>query len=760
MLACTPWPTVGGMLAVVVTVAGLLLGAFALNDAVVTVECSLEVEKVMAMIHTWGPHSPSLYGMGSFDCALDGIANTPLHIVASYAATDPYREGSLTMLARQIAGAGGRPTAPNFKGETALHIASAQCSSSIAAALISTSGAVDAVHLVTMQDGNEHTSLDYAVGAFCTKAARMQLGYAAPLTLDEKTNRCTLELISGVLLGHASDLNETLKSYARNASLPTAGCTIPWDRRNRKLLHFAVAASDVLSSEERAAVIQVLVAHGASPTSVDATGEAPLAVAARLDRADVADLLLSLSPPEAVAAVDLDNRTALHVAAIVGAHTSSRLLMKNGAPVDVQDASGLTPLEYAELGGYTRVASAIRTVVEHPPETFTNEVAPTPTEAGAGPNEYQVATDGTDQRTPIDMIVVIFGTIAGLIFVCSLGLCLRQYVCKRRTSSKLVHLQSDTPALENIEIKPDHDGQVDVADARHDPRLHFTVPGRVKDSPGSPRPSSLGSVAQIQDFPDASTDGGDTPSVSSASTARSTHHKLPLSERQQQRLQESKRRSQEREGLRNELRRKQLFPQDQPQQQPEDSVHTVSPDPLSPGSRASTLGRTRSLVRAQPADPSSPVGRTGTGGSTRAAGLAPRADPSSSSSRAITPREGAPPGGNPLRAQPATPGGRDSPAVETPAAPLRRLALGAPPPVPPVPSSGRQGDARRTAEAHGRGRRASDNSVSPSPAEQLRQQRALLNLPAAHQGNAAEVRQAAQRQPPPAPRIPAHQSVI
>lgn len=735
----------------------LVPGGFAnTNDEVVSVECSPEAEAVMGMLHTWGPYSPSLWGMGSFDCAMDGAGNTPLHLVASYAASDPYREGSLTMLARHIIGAGGRPAAPNFGGETALHIAASECSPGVAAVLLSMSGGAGATDLVHMVDNAGYTALDGAVGHFCTKAARTLLGYRAPLTPDHFLDRCNDVLVSSVIRGRASDLNETLIAYAGNASLPSANCTVPWDRLGRSLLHLAVASADLMSSQERLGVIEVLVEHGANSTAPDGNGEAALAIASRLDRVDVGDLLLRVSP-EAVNATDNQNRTALHAAGMVGARSSTRLLLANGAPADLRDNSGLTALDYAERAGHHRVASAIRNAVEHPPGSFVYQA---PAGSSHGPDEFQVASEAGGTGSSVDVVAVICGTIAGVIFIGALSFCVIHYVYKRVSKERLTYLQGNDALPDGPdEIKWNHgdqvSGQMVLSDARFgthlekpvmDPVEPLTLPGAFKEAQSNEKPLSYrsGKGAPKRDAPASSSavvmdlDGTPKSRTSAGTTTTPSQGQAPLSpaERQQKMLEEAKQRSEERARLRAELRQQEREKEKQQSAQPSNAPSTgQASHPTTPGSRASTLSAPRTVA---------------SGGGGHAGDRSARSSSSGGDvRRALQAFEEAPTG-------PSTP---VASAREDPMSPkTTQASRPAPPPV-PAPRSSAAAEARRIAEERIRASRGQSSSTSPSPAAQLRQQRALLNTPTPSSGHTPAARQAAHQRQSPS-RAGPRQSVI
>ncbi len=80
-----------------------------------------------------------------------------------------------------------------------------------------------------------------------------------------------------------------------------------------------------------------------------ATGHTALHVAAATDNGPMVTRLITEHSAE-VAALDIQNRTPLHLAAIVGAPRAARALLASKAPQDVLDTSGLSPYDYAKAG--------------------------------------------------------------------------------------------------------------------------------------------------------------------------------------------------------------------------------------------------------------------------------------------------------------------------------------------------------------------------------------------------------------------------
>ncbi|KAI8463004.1 MAG: hypothetical protein J3K34DRAFT_159942, partial [Monoraphidium minutum] len=112
----------------------------------------------------------------------------------------------------------------------------------------------------------------------------------------------------------------------------------------RTALHLAAAEGD-------ANMLRLLLQHGADVAAMDAAGEVPLIVAARQGHlAVVRELLAGPGRRGLLRSMSKDGSTALHAAAAAGQGEVVSLLLEVGAPMDVRDRAGRTPLDLAPSG--------------------------------------------------------------------------------------------------------------------------------------------------------------------------------------------------------------------------------------------------------------------------------------------------------------------------------------------------------------------------------------------------------------------------
>jgi ankyrin repeat protein len=178
----------------------------------------------------------------------------------------------------------------------------------------------------------------------------------APQVLE---NKLTALDVARMLLEHGADPNP------RQTALPPYRAKL--DRGND--LMFIAGATPLLRAAKAADVpaVKLLLEHGADPKLGTTRGINPLLAAAGLGTNESDSTGRHKTQQDAIAAIQLfidrgvdvkvaDNtgRTALHGAALQGYNDVIKFLVAKGAPLDVKDAKGLSPLDYAlgKAGGF------------------------------------------------------------------------------------------------------------------------------------------------------------------------------------------------------------------------------------------------------------------------------------------------------------------------------------------------------------------------------------------------------------------------
>jgi uncharacterized protein len=251
-------------------------------------------------------------------------------------------------------------------------------------------------------DGHEDTALMAACSEpCCTAPVRLLLAHGANAAMQ--TSRGHTALHSAASTGHANICKMLLEAgcepdvHDRNGLTPLGRAVhkghVPvveqlhkqWgadlnisNAHDETLLHLAATSGqrpmleylvhnglDVNAASRNAATpvriaavagnteaVQTLLEHGASATVVDSHGDNLLIVAVREGHTDVVQLLLSSDSSNSQPAVDLhavnvDGRTALHIAASKDRTAAAALLLQHGAAVNTPDNNGYTALEFA-----------------------------------------------------------------------------------------------------------------------------------------------------------------------------------------------------------------------------------------------------------------------------------------------------------------------------------------------------------------------------------------------------------------------------
>lgn len=112
------------------------------------------------------------------------------------------------------------------------------------------------------------------------------------------------------------------------------------------------------------ACVQLLLEHGATAASTDSYGETALMMAVRNNHTDCVKLLLQHDT--AVAQRNKNGYTLMHVAVRNAGVKCIQLLCEAGAPADIADEDGITPLAYAVTTDYRDdTPTAIRLLLQH-----------------------------------------------------------------------------------------------------------------------------------------------------------------------------------------------------------------------------------------------------------------------------------------------------------------------------------------------------------------------------------------------------------
>eukprot|EP00746_Dinoflagellata_sp_MGD_P168302 gnl/MRDRNA2_/MRDRNA2_99652_c0_seq1.p1 gnl/MRDRNA2_/MRDRNA2_99652_c0~~gnl/MRDRNA2_/MRDRNA2_99652_c0_seq1.p1 ORF type:complete len:561 (+),score=105.99 gnl/MRDRNA2_/MRDRNA2_99652_c0_seq1:214-1896(+) len=234
-------------------------------------------------------------------------------------------------------------------GATPLHWAAQYCSRAATGAMCATlrrQGYLDQV--LNTRDISGVTALDEAEMAGCVGVAVLLAKLGAQRARHHGASDCRRELVNAVLHSDAIALDSGLRGR-------DADCSVAQHLQSWSLLHLATAAADFAPSSHGEAMLSVLLAHGADASYLDSKGQSPLFLAVATDRSPLVAALLEASPT-ALHHQDFQQRTPLHHAALRGARSVVKLLLKHGARLDVRDIAAKTPLDYAMDEGHTKIA--------------------------------------------------------------------------------------------------------------------------------------------------------------------------------------------------------------------------------------------------------------------------------------------------------------------------------------------------------------------------------------------------------------------
>jgi ankyrin repeat protein len=173
----------------------------------------------------------------------------------------------------------------------------------------------------------------------------MQINYLlAQATQHERSGPMPWSLEYAISHGQTSVAEMLLKMGADANELETDGA--------RPLYHAALHSDP--------AIVQLLLAKGADPALRSKAGTLPIHDAAMGKDARVIRLLVDKGADVSALTLDAQAQTPLHIAASFGRLEVIEALLALGAPLDVKDRKGRTPLDVAVLNQQDAAASLLR----------------------------------------------------------------------------------------------------------------------------------------------------------------------------------------------------------------------------------------------------------------------------------------------------------------------------------------------------------------------------------------------------------------
>lgn len=292
--------------------------------------------------------------IGRCDCILDETTEeTPLHRLLNSVSHGSAPVGALAVLIEALLGKHADLLAQDSDGATPLHVAAFH-GEVVSVATLCQAAARSYRHweILNAPDAEGHTPLGRALRAWKVPAARILSQSGADAPNSTRALHCDPDLLDAVLRSQLGNLQDAKATASVDCLVP------PNPGRNSTLLHLAALLSEE-GEEEAIDVVRLLLASGAKAARPDALGETPLMSAVRTDQVEVVQLMLDELGPEAMNAKNRQGQTALHLSAIAGSSRSLRLLVIQGASVDIKDAYGRTPAYYAEQRGETEAVRFI-----------------------------------------------------------------------------------------------------------------------------------------------------------------------------------------------------------------------------------------------------------------------------------------------------------------------------------------------------------------------------------------------------------------
>eukprot|EP00929_Paragymnodinium_shiwhaense_P027167 TRINITY_DN16001_c0_g1_i2.p1 TRINITY_DN16001_c0_g1~~TRINITY_DN16001_c0_g1_i2.p1 ORF type:complete len:526 (-),score=118.61 TRINITY_DN16001_c0_g1_i2:369-1946(-) len=405
--------------------------------------CDDSLKEICETETLWQLTAQSSRGIGWCDCVLDReLKTTPLHAIASRASRHSGSSaGIVAGMVAKLAKGGARVLAPDSMNATALHIAAARGVLSASAALIGLAANEGLLReQLNAVDAARQTPLAAAEVRGHVQVAALLVSWGSRLedwsggrggTQTGGAGQCSGVLMNAVLNANANAIRDLIVTDA--AHIPdcvvtkedSGGGAAGGQKLGWTLLHYAVAAAELVSPSAASSVVEALLDFGANASRQDAAGETALHEAVRHDQVAVARVLLERMPAEAMGLKDVLGRTALHVASNRGSTASTSLLLQYGAPLHDRDNTGRTPLDTAEWAGHSEVAQKIQTAIHDPMGYYgalrngSSEFAWTKEEM-VWPTTTTAAPAATDPAHWLLAVVGVIGLLFGL--ACALGL--------------------------------------------------------------------------------------------------------------------------------------------------------------------------------------------------------------------------------------------------------------------------------------------------------------------------------------------------
>ncbi|XP_074616344.1 transient receptor potential cation channel subfamily A member 1-like isoform X1 [Acropora palmata] len=264
--------------------------------------------------------------------------STPIHLASSYGYMD-----ILDILMQAVAFIVDPP--PDQDGMLPIHKAAQ-------------SNHVEVISYLLRQDVDQINTTDYegrtpvmlAAQFNCYDTVKVLLEHGANVDLRDSENKTVLHYAIG-----SSDIVREILKDVKATSLIRAK-----DRLGNTPLHYASCKGCVKDASI------ILLKYRAGATITNGAGETPLHIAARYGCVSVAKKLMDGRGKRTVNAIDVYERTPLHLAAQEGHEELVEFFLKREAKID-SDVHGQTPLHYAALQGSRRSAELILTTK---PETL------------------------------------------------------------------------------------------------------------------------------------------------------------------------------------------------------------------------------------------------------------------------------------------------------------------------------------------------------------------------------------------------------
>lgn len=372
-------------------------------------------------------------------------------------------------------------------GATPLHWAAQYCARAATGAMcadLRRDGHLEQV--LDIRDISGVTALDEAEMAGCVGVAVLLAKLGSKRARHHEDSDCQRELVNAVLHSDAQAVISALQGSKNGGS--DVDCPVAQHPQGWTLLHLATAAADYAPASNAEAMLAVLLAHGADASQLDNKEQPPLFLAVAADRSRLAAALLD-AEPTLVNHQDVRQRTPLHHAALWGAKSVVKLLLKHNARLEVLDSASKTPLDYAMDEGHAAIAALL---VPHD-EEFDFKLPP---------NGGLIEGGGAEEEPQGDGHVIlggVLGGVASLILLCVAVCCARA----RRRAKVLAEEMVPPPKVivdPMASAKPRFEIQ-DIKKSNPDflgPRLGATVNTKLR-GPQPPREKYAKTCSAIED---------------------------------------------------------------------------------------------------------------------------------------------------------------------------------------------------------------------------------------------------------------------